>query len=168
MARRLDVRDYCKLHIVAHYPAVLLGARASGAAFHVLPVDRVGRDAEGERLVREMAGAGMDVRFVQAMPGLPTLLSICFQYPDRSGSNITTSDSAASSLQPSDVEAVAGLVDERTIVLATPEAPVPARKRLLEIGRERGAFGVAAASSTELRTTEGRQLLSLADLVALN
>jgi len=27
-ARLLDVRDYCKLHIVAHYAAVLLGARA--------------------------------------------------------------------------------------------------------------------------------------------
>jgi sugar/nucleoside kinase (ribokinase family) len=168
MARRLDVRDYCKLHIVAHYPSVLLAARASGAPFHVLPVGRVGNDAEGERLVREMAAAGMDVRFVQPMPDRPTLLSVCFQYPDGSGGNITTSDSAASRLQPSDVDAVAGLVDERTIVLAAAEAPVPARRRLLEIGRERGAFTAAAASSAELRTPEGRALVGRADLVSLN
>jgi sugar/nucleoside kinase (ribokinase family) len=168
MARRLDVRDYCKLHIAAHYPSVLLGARASGAPFHVLPVGRVGRDAEGERLVREMAAAGMDVRFVQAIPGPPTLMSVCFQYADGSGGNITTSDSAASRLQPSDLDAVAGFVDERTIVLAAAEVPVPARRRLLQLGRERGAFAVAAASSAELRAAEGRELLGIADLVALN
>ena len=35
-------------------------------------------------------------------------------------------------------------------------------------GPERGAFAVAAASSAELRTAEGRELLGLADLVSLN
>jgi sugar/nucleoside kinase (ribokinase family) len=168
LARRLDVRDYCKLHIVAHYPARLLGARASGSPFHVLPVGRVGLDAEGEQLLREMAAAGMDVGFVQQTPGRPTLLSVCFQYPDGSGGNITTSDSAASGLLASDVDAVAELVDDRTIVLAAPEVPLAARRRLLELGRERGAFAVAAASSAELRTAEGRELLGLADLVSLN
>jgi sugar/nucleoside kinase (ribokinase family) len=168
MARRLDVRDYCKLHIVAHYPARLLGARASGSPFHVLPVGRVGLDAEGEQLLREMAAAGMDVGFVQQTPGRPTLLSVCFQYPDGSGGNITTSDSAASGLLAADVDAVAELVDERTIVLAAPEVPLAARRRLLELGRQRGAFAVAAASSAELRTAEGRELLGLADLVSLN
>ena len=168
MARRLDVRDYCKLHIVAHYPSVLLGARPAGAPFHVLPVGRVGQDAEGERLVREMTAAGMDTRFVQQAAGEPTLLSVCFQYPDGSGGNITTSDSAASGLRPTDVDPVADFVDERTIVLAAPEAPLAARRRLLELGRERGAFAVAAASSAELRTADGRELLGLAGLVALN
>ena len=31
--RLLDVRDYCKLHIVIHYVAKLLGAHPSGAPF---------------------------------------------------------------------------------------------------------------------------------------
>jgi sugar/nucleoside kinase (ribokinase family) len=168
MARRLDVRDYCKLHIVAHYPAVLLGAQASGAPFHVLPVGRVGADAEGERLKREMAAAGMDIRFVQEAKGRSTLLSICFQYPDGSGGNVTTSDSAASCLGPSDLDEVAALVDGRTIVLAAAEVPLPVRRRLLELGRERGAYRVAAASSAELRGEEGRALLALADLASIN
>ena len=97
-ARLLDVRDYCKLHIVAHYPAVLLGARAEGVPFHVLPVGAVGADEAGRRLRDEMSAAGMDVRFVRDVPGRPTLLSVCFQYPDGSGGNITTSDSAAATL----------------------------------------------------------------------
>jgi sugar/nucleoside kinase (ribokinase family) len=168
MARRLDVRDYCKLHIAAHYPAVLLGARPVGVPFHVLPVGRVGADAEGERLRAEMTAAGMDARFVQQVSSQPTLLSVCFQYPDGSGGNITTSDSAASSLQASDLDSVADFVDERTIVLAAPEVPLPVRRRLLELGRERGAFRVAAASSAELRTDEGRSVLALADLASLN
>ena len=168
MARRLHVRDYCKLHIVAHYPARLLGARASGAPFHVLPVGCVGRDAEGEALTREMAAAGMDVRFVREIPGRSTLLSVCFQYPDGSGGNLTTSDSAASCLEPSDLDAAEALVDARTIVRAAPEVPLPVRRRLLELGRERGAYRAAAASSAELRGAEGRELLALADLASVN
>jgi len=36
-----DVRDYCKLHIVSHYVAVLLGAEPSGDPFRVFPIGRV-------------------------------------------------------------------------------------------------------------------------------
>ena len=93
--RLLDVRDYCKLHIVAQYPAVLLGAREDRGPFHVVPVGKVGIDEVGLRLRAEMERAGMDVRFVDAVPGRPTLLSVCFQYPDGSGGNVTTVDSAA-------------------------------------------------------------------------
>ena len=168
MARRLDVRDYCKLHIVSHYPAVLLGARPVGVPFHVLPVGRVGQDAEGERLRAEMTAAGMDTRFVQQVRSQPTLLSVCFQYPDGSGGNITSSDSAAASLEAAELDSVADFVDERTIALAVPEVPLPARRRLLELGRGRGAFRVASATSAELRTDEGRSLLALADLASLN
>ena len=75
-ARLLDVRDYCKLHIVAQYPTVLLGAREHQGPFHVLPVGKVGVDEVGRRLRTEMERAGMDVRFVDAVPGRPTLLSV--------------------------------------------------------------------------------------------
>jgi sugar/nucleoside kinase (ribokinase family) len=162
------VRDYCKLHIVAHYPSVLLGARPAGAPFHVLPVGRVGQDTVGERLLGDMTAAGMDTRFVQQAAGEPTLLSVCFQYPDGSGGNFTTSNSAASGLGAADVDAVADFVDERTIVVALPEAPMVARRRLLELGGERKALRVASASSAELHAGEGRELLGLADLVSLN
>ena len=87
--RFLDVRDYCKLHIVAQYPTVLLGAREDRGPFHVVPVGKVGIDEVGLRLRAEVERSGMDVRFVDAVPGRPTLLSVCFQYPDGSGGNIT-------------------------------------------------------------------------------
>ena len=40
----------------------------------------------------------MDVRFVDTATDRPTLLSVCFQYPDGAGGNITTTGSAASTL----------------------------------------------------------------------
>ena len=167
-ARRLDVRDYGKLHIVAHYPAVLLRARAAGSPFHVLPVGRVGADPAGEGLREEMAAAGMDVRFVRATRDRPTQLSVCFQYPDGSGGNITASDSAAQSLTPADVEEAQALLDSNTIALAVPEIPLDARRRLLERATEAGAFRVASFTSAELRKPESHRLLTLTDLVSLN
>ena len=62
--RLLDVRDYCKLHIVIHYVATLLGARISGSPFHVVPVGRVGNDAAGCQLIKEMAEGGIDTTAV--------------------------------------------------------------------------------------------------------
>ena len=112
--RLLDVRDYCKLHIVAQYPAVLLGARGDQGPFHVVPVGKVGIDEVGLRLRAEMERSGMDVRFVDAVPGHPTLLSVCFQYPDGSGGNVTTVDSAAALLSERDVDLVGAMaVSER-------------------------------------------------------
>jgi sugar/nucleoside kinase (ribokinase family) len=167
-ARRLDVRDYGKLHIIAHYPSVLLRAHASGSPFHVAPVGRVGVDEAGETLRQEMTAAGMDLRFVLAVTGRPTQLSVCFQYPDGSGGNITTSDSAADTLTPADVDAVSSLIDRRTIVLAAPEVSFAVRRRLLELGTEAGALRVASFVPDELRGPEGRALLALADVVSLN
>jgi sugar/nucleoside kinase (ribokinase family) len=167
-ARLLDVRDYCKLHIVAHYPAVLLGARPSGRPFHVVPVGRVGADETGRRLVREMTEAGMDPRYVRPVAGRPTLQSVCFQYPDGSGGNITTSDSAASALTDADVDEAAALLDERTIALAAPEVPLTRRQRLLEHGTSLGAFRAAALTSSEAGAARNSGFLAHVDLLALN
>ena len=168
LACRLDVRDYCKLHIIAHYPASLLRAQATGAQFQVVPVGRVGADEQGAMLRAEMAAAGMNVRYVREVPGRPTLLSVCFQYPDGAGGNITTSDSAAASLGPQDLDEVAAFIDRGTIVLAAPEVPLAVRRRMLELGTHGGALRIAAFSSDELRCDEARRLLALADLVSLN
>jgi sugar/nucleoside kinase (ribokinase family) len=166
--RLLDVRDYCKLHIVAHYPAVLLGARPSGKPFHVVPVGRVGADETGRRLVREMTEAGMDPRFVRSVPGRPTLQSVCFVYPDGSGGNVTTSDSAASALSDEDVDEAAALLDERTIALAAPEVPLERRRRLLDHATRRGAVRAAALTSSEAEAARVSGFLAHVDLLALN
>lgn len=169
-ARLLDVRDYCKLHIISHYVAVLLGAKPCGSPFHVVPIGKVGADDPGRRMMREMAEVGMDLRYVERVPGQPTLLSVCFQYPDGSGGNITTSVSAASALTCDDVDRCAGLLasgSSRCMVLAAPEAPLAARLRLLELARGR-AFRAAALTSAEIETARRDRLFSHVDLVAMN
>jgi ribokinase len=170
-ARLLDVRDACKLHIVAHHVAVLLGADPSGTPFHVVPVGDVGDDDAGRWAVAEMVAAGMDTRHVRVLPDRPTLFSVCFQYPDGSGGNITTLDSAAAALTEADVEAVGPLLaagGPRTIALAAPEVGLAQRRRLLELGRGHGAFGVASFVSGEVAVARDEGILALADLVALN
>ncbi|HZD80310.1 MAG TPA: carbohydrate kinase family protein [Actinomycetota bacterium] len=170
-ARLLDARDRCKLHIVAHHVARLLAADPSGRPFHVVPVGRVGDDQAGRALVAEMRSAGMDTSRVEAVPGRPTLFSVCFQYPDGAGGNLTTVDSAASALGRSEVDAVAPLVEEagpRGIVLAAPEVPLAVRRRLLELGTQVGAFRVASFLTAEVREAQGSGLLEMVDLLAMN
>jgi len=158
-ARLLDIRDYCKLHIVAHYPAALLGARPTGRPFHVVPVGAVGADETGRRLREEMEAVGMDTALVRVAPQRPTLLSVCFQYPDGSGGNITTSNSAAAALRPEDLDGVAGLLDARTVALALPEVPLDVRHALLRRAGEAGALRVAALASAEVAAARRRRLL---------
>lgn len=166
--RLLDVRDYCKLHIVAQYPTVLLGAREDHGPFHVVPVGKVGIDEVGLRLRAEMERAGMDVRFVDAVPGRPTLLSVCFQYPDGSGGNITTIDSAAALVGERDVDLVERWLSPSALALAVPEAPLPVRRHLLRRATERGALRVASLTTAEIGEALETGFLSLVDLLALN
>lgn len=169
--RLLDIRDYCKLHIIAHYVSVLLGADESGRPFHSVPVGKVGDDTAGERLKREMAAAGMDLQFVGTVPDRPTLFSVCFQYPDGSGGNITASGAAAAALSGDEVAEVEPLLAENegsSIVLAAPEAPLEARMRLLVLGTKCGAFRAVAVASSEIEDALRLGMFQYADLVALN
>jgi sugar/nucleoside kinase (ribokinase family) len=166
--RLLDVRDYCKLHIVAQYPTVLLGAREDAGPFHVVPVGKVGIDEVGLRLRAEMERAGMDVRFVDAVPGRPTLLSVCFQYPDGSGANVTTVDSAAARVSERDVDLVERWLSPTAIALAVPEVPLAVRRHLLRRATERGALRVASFTTAEIEEARETAFLSVVDLLSLN
>lgn len=166
-ARLLDARDYCKLHIIAHYPAVLLASEGE-RGFRVLPVAKLGADDVGTRLRREMSEAGMDMRFVDSVEGTATLFSVCFQYPDGSGGNLTTLESAAAQLTPTDVDRSGELLDARAIALAAPEVPLPARLRLLELATQRGALRVASFTPAELDQARTRGALAQVDLLAMN
>jgi sugar/nucleoside kinase (ribokinase family) len=169
--RLLDVRDYCKLHIIAHYAAVLLGADPSGVPFHVLPIGRVGDDQAGRRLREEMALAGMDTRFVLFDSERPTLLSVCFQYPDGAGGNITPTNGAASALTAEDVACAEGHFAGgrgRAIALAAPEVPLEVRLHLLRMARAYGALCVASLTSAEMQAARDLGLLSLVDVLAMN
>jgi len=166
--RLLDVRDYCKLHIIAHYPAMLLGARGEGGPFHVLPVGKVGKDETGRRLRAEMEAAGMDVRFVDAVPGHPTLFSVCFQYPDGSGGNVTTVGSAASLVSERDVDLAEAWLSPASIALAAPEVPLAVRRHLLRRAGEKGALRAASLTTAEIPEARETGLLSLVDVLCLN
>jgi sugar/nucleoside kinase (ribokinase family) len=167
----LDVRDYCKLHIVIHYVARLLGAQPSGIPFHVLAVGKIGNDAAGKSVLQEMTATGIDTRFVTTAAGHPTLFSVCFQYPDHTGGNITTNNSAAGTLCNRDLDAVAGLLRSggaRTIALALPEVPLEARKYFLEIATRAGNFRAASFVVGEIALARSWGLFSQLDLVSLN
>jgi len=169
--RLLDVRDYCKLHIIAHYVSVLLGAEASGSPFRVLPIGKVGNDETGRRLAKEMADAGMDTNFIEAVRDRPTLLSVCFQYPDGSGGNITTSDGASSALSGADIDRAKSVFEANAghwMALAVPEVPLEARRRLLEVATEYGAFRAAAFTSAEISAAREMGMFAMTDLVSLN
>ncbi len=169
--RLLDVRDYCKLHIVSHYTAVMLGADPSDDPFRVLPIGRIGNDAIGLRLLDEMRRAGMDTRYVKSVDQSPTLLSVCFQYPDGSGGNITTSSSAASTLTAEDVDQALDEIASMCrgfIALAVPEVSLEIRHHFLMGATGRGAFRAAAFTTAEIPYALESGMMRFVDLLAMN
>ena len=170
-ARLVPAHDYCKLHIITHYVAALLHDSTAESPFQILPVGKVGNDDEGRRLLREMNGVGLDTRHVDIVEGKPTLLSICFQYPDQSGGNITTIDSAAAALMSDDIDRLVpqlAAFGSRLIVLAVPEVPLAVRQHLLKLATTHGAFRAASFTSAEILEALRLGILSLVDLLAVN
>jgi sugar/nucleoside kinase (ribokinase family) len=170
-ARLLDVRDYCKLHIVIHYVATLLGAQPSGFPFHVLPVGKVGADQAGQRVLDEMQNVGINTALVQKDNAKPTLLSVCFQYPDGSGGNITTTNSAAAGLSDGDLDEAAKFFKMNgrgTIALSVPEVPLAVRREFLKLATDAGAFRAASFVDAEIGSARELGMFEMLDLVALN
>jgi ribokinase len=162
----LDRRDYCKLHIISHYVKTLLGT-----GFETIPVGKIGDDEEGKRLLKEMKEAGLDTRYVERSEGDQTLFSFCLVYPDGSGGNLTTADSACSKVDPGFVlEAESEFVRlvGRGIALAVPEVPMAARNELLELGTRYRFFRVASLTSEEASGTMAAGILRHTDLLAIN
>jgi ribokinase len=162
----IDRRDYCKLHIISHYVKILLGAE-----FHTLPIGKVGDDEAGHRLLKEMEAAGLDLRYIQTIPEVQTMYSFCFLYLDGSGGNLTTDNSACGRVGVDDISrAEADFVFYRScgIALAAPEVPLPARRKLLQLGTKYGFWRVAAFTSAEILPAMDMGLLAETDLLALN
>jgi ribokinase len=166
-------RDFCKLHIVAHYVAALGGGARGPLA--VLPIGKVGDDPPGAAMVEHMRRAGMDTRFVTVEAGCATLFSVCFTYPDGDGGNITTDDSASSRLTDDDVERAVAALPEALggdasggIALAAAEVPLAARLRLLELARRRGWLTAAAVNAAEVPEATEIGLFRQVDLLGVN
>jgi sugar/nucleoside kinase (ribokinase family) len=170
-ARLLDARDYCKLHIITHYLAVLLEAGGSDDSLHLVPVGKVGADSSGARLIEEMTTVGIDTTYVDTVSDYPTMFSVCYQYPDGSGGNITTTTSAASLLATVDVDRVESLFEHtrnQSVALAVPEAPLHVRHHLLKLATKYGALRVASFTSTEVFESPRTEMFGCVDLLFLN
>jgi sugar/nucleoside kinase (ribokinase family) len=167
LGRLLDIRDYCKLHIISHYVAKLLGA-GPGDEFRVIPIGKVGDDAPGRQLIAEMSAAGMDTNHVKVVAGSPTMFSVCFQYPDGMGGNITTSDSAAAQLACEDLDKLEHLFAEPAVALAAPEVPLKTRAYFLKMAGKHGAFRAGSFTAAEVAPARGLGVFANLEMVCLN
>lgn len=165
-ATLIDARDYCKLHIVTHYLATLLAG-----ALHIVPLGSVGNDNTGLRLLEEMKAAHIDISHIQISTSAPTLLSVCYQYPDGSGGNITANNSASSQLEIQDIDSIVSLFEEdagHCIALVLPEAPLHLRDHLLRLATDFGTLRVAAFTSGEIAEARRTGMFERVDLLFLN
>ncbi len=169
-AHCLPDRDFCKLHIVLHYVARF--SKAWKLPVRVLPIGAVGNDSPGTIVKALMRQEGMNLRYVTSLDRAqaPTLFSVCFQYPDGSGGNLTESRSASSKVRPASIKAAQKEFKGRgkCMTLAVPEVPLDARFQLLSMGRRRGAFNVASFVAEEMKEVRARDALKNVDLISLN
>jgi sugar/nucleoside kinase (ribokinase family) len=171
MGAVIDARDYCKLHIVEHYIAVLLRSAKNFEAFKVFAVGNVGADTAGATLIREMTDVGIDTCYVRVESECRTMFSTVFLYPDKSGGNITASNSAASKLssdQIADCRHSLSKAGPRGIALCLPEVPLDKRTEFLSVATECGSYRVASFTSEEMKSVDKLGLLTNVDLLALN
>lgn len=162
----LPVRDYCKQHIILHYVKTLLGPH-----FKVMPVGKIGTDEVGKVLYEEMKGTGFVMKRIAKVPEASTLFSFCFSYPDGSGGNLTTDNSASSmvdedyiSYAESDIKSLG----RRGIIMAAPEVPLASRRRLIELGNKYGLFCTASFTSGEISEVINSEILGKTDFLAIN
>jgi len=162
----LDRNDYCKLHIISHYVKSLLGND-----FRVVPIGKIGNDDVGIKLLQEMNDIGLATSYVKTETNKPTLFSFCFLYPDNSGGNMTT-DNSASSVVDDSLVSTAKIEFEnysrKGIVLAVPEVPLKAREILLKYGTDHNFFRVASFTSEEMDRVMNSLILRDVDLLAIN
>lgn len=170
MATLLPYKDFCKQHIILHYISVLLGAKSDGE-FQCYPIGNVGNDETGRNLLNMMKAAGMDITNIGIADNLSTLFSVCYQYPDHSGGNITTNESASSLVSPHDISNFFKdfkLSGAKEIILSTPEVPVQTRIKLLEYGRLRGSLNVASVLSSEMEEFKKLNGFLMIDILSVN
>lgn len=158
-ARRVDQRDFCKLHIVFHYVATL--SRAT-----VLPIGAVGDDAEGRTLLALMQQTGMNVRYTRVLEGARTLFAVCYQFPDGSGGNLTELRSASDRVTLAMIRQAKPDLGSQSVAVALPEVPLASRLELLRLAKQRGAVTVASFVTDEI--PEARRSLKLVDVLSIN
>ncbi|MCG2587464.1 carbohydrate kinase family protein [Rhodohalobacter sulfatireducens] len=162
----LDQKDYCKLHIITHYIKSFLEE-----SIDLFPVGRIGDDSVGNQLLKEMRTVGMSTDYVRVEKGEDTLFSFCYLYPDGSGGNLTTSNSACSKTRPDDITKTKYLFSENVkkgIALAVPEVPLETRFELLQLATEYKFFRAASFTTEEMLSVLDSNILNKVDYLAIN
>lgn len=162
----LDNKDFCKLHIILHYIAVF--TRDMKPDIQVIPVSAIGDDLRGIQILEELKKAGMEVKYIKIFANTPTLHSVCFQYPDGSGGNITENLSACSKVDLSVLESVRNEIDSNTILIAAPEVPLKTRCEFIKMGVARDVFIAASFTTSEIKSLSDFGILSDIDLLSIN
>ena len=171
LGQLLPARDYCKLHIVGHYIAALMGSGETADACEVLAIGVIGEDATGRQLFEEIENAGIATKWVRTAADRPTLFSVSFLYPDGAGGNITASNSAASTLNLNDIRAAETVMAEnaqRCVALCLPEVPLEIRHEFLKLATRCGNFRVASFALSEIPAAMELNFFTIVDLLALN
>jgi len=171
LGQLLPARDYCKLHIVEHYIAALMGSGDTADSCKVLAIGVIGEDAAGRQLLREMENAGIGTEWVRTTADRPTLFSVSFLYPDGAGGNITASNSAASALDGNDIhkgEDIMAVSARHCVALCLPEVPLEIRHEFLKLATRCGNFRAASFALSEIPAAMELGLFSMVDLLALN
>jgi ribokinase len=164
--RFLDISDYCKQHIILHYIKILLGNY-----FRVIPVGKVGADDVGRLLLEEMKNTGFGTGLIGVDKDRSTLFSFCFSYPDGSGGNLTTDNSASSAVDRAYIDLSLNEIQRlgsKGIALAAPEVSLEARAELLMLARQNGLFTASSITSGEVVEEERYRIVENSDLIAIN
>lgn len=164
LATLTDAKDYCKQHIILHYISVLAGDIVS-----VYPIGMVGDDAQGNYLIDKMVSVGMNTSNITKLKDSHTMFSVCLQYPDKSGCNITSENSACNFVSKDFCsEIVSKLADHQSIFVIAPEIPLETRMFALKQASELKAFTVFSASSVELDVLTDLDIYKQCNLVSIN
>ena len=160
-----DSKDYCKGHIILHYVSVF-----SNQHVPVFAIGRVGDDRLGFDVLSLMRSVGIDCQFVKIDPIHPTMYSVCYMYPNGDGGNLTASNSASAMVCPEDIDEffLQHGKSGRGIVIAAPEIPPMARKRLLQEGRNRNCLLIASLTSAEAKEFCIPEIISNVDILVIN
>jgi sugar/nucleoside kinase (ribokinase family) len=158
-------KDYCKQHMVLYYSSVLLKQNAV-----IFPIGFVGRDHNGGTLLEQMKREGMDIAHVGVSSERPTTLSVCIQYPDKSGGNFTAANGAGGLVTGDYVENCMNQIriDDKTIVAAIPEVSIESRMRMLKHGKEKGALCVLSVPAAEADEFKREGAFLFCDFLAVN
>jgi sugar/nucleoside kinase (ribokinase family) len=161
----LPTRDFCKLHIICHYLGRFLGER-----YPIHLVSAVGEDEAGEKLIQEIRDAHLKADFIQKTPDFPTPYCVCFQYPDKSGGNITEGSSSALCVTPEVLDQALDALnqDGQSIILAAPEITLVSQSHLLKQATETGAFTASTSISEQLVSFKTLGGIAHSDLFAIN